>query len=114
MVVSGSDLTTSALFRSGLIAAMNLSEVCASAYCQKAAMNQFGLLAPTISEIGLEQTSEIFTTSIWRSVIVINYRVDLNLDQPVRVDEATDLHNRIYWKNIFEVFSTHFRYLLPI
>ena len=34
---------------------MNLSEVCASAYSQKAAMNKFGLLAPTISENGQER-----------------------------------------------------------
>ena len=38
---------------------MNLSEVCASAYSRKAAMNQFGLLAPTISEIGQERPFDI-------------------------------------------------------
>jgi len=35
---------------------MNLSEVCASAYSQKAVMDQLCLLAPTISEFGQERS----------------------------------------------------------
>jgi len=37
---------------------MNLSEVCASAYSQKAVMDQLCLLAPTISEFGQERSSK--------------------------------------------------------
>jgi hypothetical protein len=33
------------------------TEMCASAFSQKAVMNQFGFLAPTISEIGQERNS---------------------------------------------------------